>query len=216
MLGDFMFQFINPLLDGNIWGALVLILMSFWITICAIITHKKLHTCFNNFIAFDTGIMHNQLLKHWIIQRYTLFCVALRGVFGFCGVTDHINVYLNMWVELRFLYVFAVVIFLIHQLTRYLNSATLLTTISLYLHKLHFLFSSPINHRVSAVLTSLSHLHLVLNKCLQFFLSLLHWYKLEVSTKLHLCTYSTTCSISSFCLHVISNDAFSFLVQTSR
>jgi len=66
MLGDFMFQFINPLLDGNIWGALVLILMSFWITIYAIVTHKseELHTCFNNFIAFDTGILHNLLPKY--------------------------------------------------------------------------------------------------------------------------------------------------------
>lgn len=147
MLGDFMFPFINPLLDGNIGGAIVLILMSFWITFCAIITHKseKLHTCFNNFTAFDTGILHNQLLKYRIIQRYTLLLVAVSGVFGFCGVTDYVNVYLNMWAELTCLYVFTVVSFVIHQLTRYLNSATLLTQLFLLSSETTFSVLFPYN-----------------------------------------------------------------------
>jgi hypothetical protein len=164
---------------GNMWGALVLILMLFWITICAIVTHEseKLHTCFNNFIALDIGILHNQLLKYWIIQRYALFCVLVRGVFGFCGVTDHVNVYLNIRAELRCVYLFMVVGFLIHQLTRYLNSGTLLTQpFLLSSQTVHFLFCSTITHRVSAVLILLSHLHLVLNKCLPFFFHLCYIY----------------------------------------
>ena len=143
MLGDFMVQFINPLLDGNIWSALVLIFMSFWITFCAIITHKseKLHTCFNNFIAFDTGMLHNQLLKYWSIQRHTLFCVTVRGVFGFCGVTDHVNVYLNMWAELRCLYVFRV------SVSSFINLHVILIVLHCWhnhLHKLYIFCSVPL------------------------------------------------------------------------
>ena len=123
-----------------------------------------------------------------------------------------------LFTELRCLYVFTVVSFLIHQLTHYLNSATLLTRpFLLSSQTVHFLFCSAITHRVSAVLTLLSHLHLVLDKCLPFFSSLLHLYKLELSTKLHPCTYSTTYSIqvpvSTLSFPLMH---FSFLVQTSR
>jgi hypothetical protein len=180
--------------------------MSFWITFCAIITHKseKLHSCFNNFIFL---ILEYCTTNCWSAESYkgTHYSVWLSELFGFCGVTEHVNLSLNMWAELRCLYVFMVVSFLIHQLTRYLNSATLLTQpFLLSSQTVHFLFCSPITHRVSAVLTWLSHLHLVLSKCLPFFSFPLHLYKLELSTKLRLCTYSTTCSISSLCLHVIS------------
>lgn len=81
-----MFHFVNHLLAGNICDALFLILMSFCnYDMCH--NHFKsenLYTCFKNFIAFNIWILHDQLLKYCIIQRYALFFEAVRGVFAFC------------------------------------------------------------------------------------------------------------------------------------
>lgn len=148
--------------------------------------------------------------------------MALRGVFGFCGVTDHVNMYLHVCLR-YFLLSWDVCMYLWWSVSSFINLHITLIVLHcwhnhfLYLHKLHFLFCSAITHRVIAVLTLLSHLCLMLDKCLPFFSSQLHLYKLELSTKLHLCTYSATYSIQvSVATLSFPLMQFSFLVQTSR